>query len=98
MIGAGFAPVYPLISEQLDRRFSYHPGLYNGTISIAVTGAMSAPWVLGFVAASFGMGYVMLLPVLGSMLVLILALLLMFEAHLMRERDKTPVLPKLLAR
>jgi MFS family permease len=88
VIGAGFAAVYPLIAEQLDGRFSYQPGIYNGTVSIAVTGAMSAPWILGFVAASFGMGYVMLLPVIGSILVLVLALLLMFEAHLMQE--KTP--------
>ncbi|HLH02259.1 MAG TPA: MFS transporter [Bryobacteraceae bacterium] len=88
VIGAGFAAIYPLISEQLDQRFSYHPGFYNGTTSIAVTGAMSTPWLLGFVAASYGMGYVMLLPAIGSVVVLLLALLLMYEAHLMRE--KTP--------
>ncbi len=83
VIGTGFGPVYPLIAERLDQRFSYHPGFYNGTISIAITGAMSAPWLLGFVDASLGMRYVMLLPAFGSVIVLLLSLLLMFEAHLM---------------
>ncbi|HEY7209784.1 MAG TPA: MFS transporter [Bryobacteraceae bacterium] len=85
VIALGFAAIYPLISDWLDHRFSYHPGFYNGAISIAVTGAMSVPWLLGFVAAWFGMGYLMLLPALGSVLVLVLVLLLMFEAHLMRD-------------
>jgi len=26
LIGAGYAPIYPLIAERLDDRFSYHPG------------------------------------------------------------------------
>ncbi len=85
IVGLGFAPIYPLIAGRLDHRFSYHPGFYNGTISIAITGAMSAPWLLGFVDASLGMSYVMLLPALGSIVVLILSLLLMFEAHLMHD-------------
>lgn len=91
VIGAGFAPIYPLIAERLDERFSFHPGFYNGTISIAVTGAMSAPWLLGLVDEWLGMRYVMLVPALGSVVVLLLSLLLMFEAHLMGDR---PVVDK----
>ena len=83
MIGAGFAPIYPLIAERLDDRFSYHPGFYNGIFSVAITGAMSAPWLLGYVDGYFGAQYVMLFPALGSVAVLILALLIMLEAHLM---------------
>ncbi len=83
IIGAGFAPVYPLVAESLDDRFSYHPGFYNGIFSIAITGAMSAPWLLGYVDAYLGIRYVMLLPALGSIAVLILSLLIMLEAHLM---------------
>ena len=86
VIGASFAPIYPLVAERLDDRFSYHPGLYNGTVSIAITGAMSAPWLLGFVDANFGMRYVMLLPAVGSVFVLILSLLIMLEAHLMGSK------------
>ncbi len=86
IIGAGYAPIYPLVAERLDHRFSFHPGFYNGTISIAITGAMSAPWLLGFVDSYLGMRYVMLLPALGSIVVLLLSLLLMLEAHLMADK------------
>lgn len=85
VIAGGFAPIYPLVAERLDQRFSYHPAFYNGALSIAITGAMSVPWLLGFVDASFGMRYVMLLPAFGSVIVLTLSLLQMLEAHLMGE-------------
>jgi hypothetical protein len=49
---------------------------------------MSAPWLLGYVDAYLGMQYVMLLPALGSLAVLILALLIMFESHLMGGRER----------
>ena len=83
IIGASFAPIYPLIAETLDDRFSYHPGFYNGVFSIAITGAMLAPWLLGYVDNYLGMRYVMLIPAFGSIAVLILALLIMLEAHVM---------------
>jgi MFS family permease len=83
IIGLAYGPIFPLIAEQLDDRFSYHSGFYNGAISIAMSGAMSAPWLLGYVDAYLGMQYVMLIPAFGSVAVLILALLLMLEARLM---------------
>jgi fucose permease len=86
LIAAGYAPIYPLIAERLDHRFSFHPGFYNGTVSVAITGAMSIPWLLGFVATDLGVRYVMLVPAIGSVIVLILSLLLMFEAHLMSDK------------
>ncbi|HEX4770189.1 MAG TPA: MFS transporter [Bryobacteraceae bacterium] len=85
VIGLGFGPIYPLIVENLDSRFAYHPGFYNGIFSIAVTGAMCAPWLLGYLCQFFGIQYVVLVPAIGSVFVCILALLLMLEAHLMRE-------------
>jgi MFS transporter, FHS family, glucose/mannose:H+ symporter len=87
IIGAGFAPIYPLIAERLDDRFSYHPGFYNGVFSIAITGAMFAPWLLGYVDSYLGTRYVMLLPAFGSVAVLILALMIMLEARLMGNRN-----------
>ncbi|MGA8029764.1 MAG: MFS transporter [Bryobacteraceae bacterium] len=93
VIGAGFAPIYPLVEESLDDRFSYHPGFYNGIFSIAITGGMSAPWLLGYVDAYLGIQYVMLLPALGSIAVLILTLLIMLEAHLMGG-SKSRIEPK----
>lgn len=83
LIGWGFAPIYSLVAEKLDDRFSYHPGFYNGIFSVAITGAMSAPWLLGFVDAFLGIRFVMLVPAFGSFAVLILTLLIMLEAHLM---------------
>ena len=85
IIGAAYAPIYPLIAEKLDNRFSYHAGFYSGIFSIAMTGAMCAPWLLGYVDAYLGLRYVMLLPALGSIVVLILALLIMLESHLMTD-------------
>lgn len=88
IIGAGYAPIYPLVAERLDDRFSYHPGFWNGTVSIAVTGAMCAPWVLGYVDQFLGVEYVMVVPALGSVAVCILSVLLMYEAHLMGEKKR----------
>lgn len=92
VIGAGFAPIYPLVAESLDERFSYHPGFYNGIFSIAITGAMCAPWLLGYVASALGIRYVMLLPALGSVAVFLLALLLMLESNLMTDRKESPAI------
>jgi fucose permease len=94
LIGAGFAPIYPLIAETLDHRFSYHPGFYNGLFSVSITGAMLSPWLLGYVDNYLGIRYVMLIPAFGSIAVLILALLIMLEAHLMgTKKDGEPVDP-----
>ena len=90
MIGAGFAPIYPLVAENLDDRFSYRPGFYNGIFSIAITGAMCSPWLLGYVDQFLGIQFVMLLPALGSVIVLIAGLLIMLEGHLMGDRKQTP--------
>lgn len=83
VIGAGFAPIFPLVAETLDERFSYHPGFYNGLFSLAITGAMCSPWLLGYVDAYLGVRYVMLIPAFGSIAVLVLALLIRLEARLM---------------
>ncbi len=88
VIAAGYAPICPLIAGQLDDRFSLHPGLYKWALTIAVAGAMSEPWLIGFVAGWLGMNYILLLPAFGSVLVLVFSLLLMFEAHLMAD---TPI-------
>jgi fucose permease len=88
IIGAGYAPIYPLIAERLDERFSYHPGFWNGTVSIAITGAMCAPWILGYVDQFLGVEWVMVVPAIGSVAVCILAILLMYEAHLMGEKKR----------
>jgi hypothetical protein len=55
---------------------------------------MCAPWLLGFVAGYLGIRYVMLPPALGSILVLVLSLLLMLEAHLMKDETGAPARSK----
>jgi fucose permease len=83
IIGLGHAPIYPLIAERLDHRFSYHAGFYSGATSFAMAGAMATPWLLGYVAQYFGMRTVMLIPSIASVVVLVLAILIMLEARLM---------------
>ena len=97
IIGAAFAPIYPLVAESLDDRFSYHPGFYNGIFSIAITGGMSTPWLLGYVDSYLGTRYVMLLPAFGSIAVLVLVLLIMLEARLMSGKAETGDPPQLSA-
>jgi len=93
IIGLAFAPIYPLIAENLDERFSYQPRFYKRIIAIAIAGAMTMQSVMGFIASYAGMQYVMLLPALGSAAVLVLTLLIMFERHLMGDRrDKAETL------
>ncbi len=94
VIGAAFGPIYPLLAETLDDRFSYHPGFYNGLFSIAITGAMMTPWLLGYVDSYLGVRYVMSIPALGSVAVLILALLIMLEARVMGGDGGDPLARK----
>ena len=67
LVGAGFAPIYPLVVEKIGGRFSYyHPGFFNGIFSFALTGGMIATWSLGLFANLWGIGVVMVLPLLGT--------------------------------
>lgn len=87
VIGLGHAPIYPLVAERMDSRLSFHPGQYSRAISIAVAAAMATPWLLGYIAEWFGMPAVMFVPAVGSMAVLLLVLLIMFEARLMGSKQ-----------
>ena len=82
-VGAGFASIYPLVVMKIGHRFpEYHPGVFNGLFSVAVTGGLLAPWSLGFVAAAWGIQAVMIVPLLGTCMVFLLVLLIMLEAKL----------------
>jgi FHS family glucose/mannose:H+ symporter-like MFS transporter len=83
MIGAGFAPIYPLVAEKIGHRYTYyHPGLFNGIFSFAMVGALLAPWLLGYVAELWGIGVVMVLPLIGTAMVFILILLIWLESKI----------------
>ncbi|MEN6606835.1 MAG: hypothetical protein ABFD60_06300, partial [Bryobacteraceae bacterium] len=83
MVGGGFAAIYPLLVEKIGDRFPYyHPGFFNGIFSLAVTGGLLAPWTIGIYAHWWGIRVVMLLPMLGSCVVIILLLITSLYARL----------------
>ena len=90
LVGFAFAAIYPIVAESIGHRFKYyHPGFYNGIFSFAFTGGLLAPWTLGYFADAWGIRAVMVVPTVGTCLVVILVLLISLEARLsgqMRSR------------
>ncbi|MFM2124588.1 MAG: hypothetical protein RL328_1039 [Acidobacteriota bacterium] len=91
MLGGAFAPIYPLVVERIGRSFPYyHPGFYNGLFSFALAGGLLAPCTLGIAASLWGVGMVMTLPMIGSVIVFVLLVLSWLEtrlsAHVPREK------------
>ncbi len=83
--GLGFASMYPLVAEKIGHRFAYYrPGLFNGIFSLAQVGATLAPASLGYLAAFYGLGVVMLLPMLGTIMVSVLVGLIWLESKIGR--------------
>ena len=83
LIGGGFASIYPMAVERIGHRFTYyHPGLYNGVFSFALTGGLLAPWTLGYFANAWGIRAVMLIPTLGTCAVVALVALISIESTL----------------
>jgi fucose permease len=90
LVGAGFAPIYPLVVEKIGSRFpSYHPGFSNGIFSFALTGGLLAPCTLGYYASFWGVRVVMGLPLIGSLAVFVLILLIWLEAWLTRSTKRS---------
>lgn len=86
LLGAAFAPIYPLLVEKVGHRFPYfHPGFYNGIFSLAMAGGLLAPATLGFYASQWGVSVVMGLPLAGSAVVFALLLLIGLEARFSRR-------------
>ncbi len=85
-LGAGFAPVYPLIVEQIGDKFPYYdPVFYHGIFSLAFTGALLAPAALGYLAAWQGVRWILLFPLLGSSVVFFILLVRLVEARLTQK-------------
>jgi fucose permease len=88
LLGAAFAPIYPLVVEKIGRRFPrFHPGFYNGIFSLAIAGGLLAPCTLGFFASEWGLRVVMGLTLAGSIVVSVLLLLIWLEARLNTPAD-----------
>jgi FHS family glucose/mannose:H+ symporter-like MFS transporter len=89
LVGGGFASIYPIVVERIGHRFTYyHPGFYNGIFSFAITGGLLAPWTLGYLAGWRGIKAVMIVPTLGTCMVVILVVLISLQARLGGERRK----------
>ena len=85
LIGGGFASIYPLTVESIAHRFPYyHPGFFGGIFTLGLMGGLLTPGLLGFVAQEWGVGTVMMLPALGSIMVCVLVLLIWLETRLTR--------------
>jgi fucose permease len=83
LVGVGFAPIYPLVVEKIGGRFPlYHPGLFNGIFSVALTGGLLAPATLGYAAEYLGIRIVTALPAVGTFVVLVLVLVIWTQAKL----------------
>lgn len=83
LLGAAFAPIYPLVVEKIGNRFPYyHPGFYNGIFSFAIAGGLLAPCTLGYFATFWGVQIVVELLLAGSAVVFLLLMLVSLEARL----------------
>jgi fucose permease len=77
LTGAGFSAIYPLAAERIASRFSYyHPGYFNGIFTFAMLGGILAPFVLGHLAAVWGLRVVPIAAMLASCAVFSLVLLI----------------------
>jgi MFS transporter, FHS family, glucose/mannose:H+ symporter len=95
LLGGAFAPIYPLVVEKIGSRFPYfHPGFYNGIFSFALAGGLLAPCTLGFFASQWGVGVVMGLPLVGTIIVLVLLPLIGLEARLGAGSHSAAVRPQ----
>jgi len=84
LLGAGFASIYPLVAEKIRGRFPYyHPVFFSGIFSFALFGGLIAPGTLGYAAASWGIGIVVALPLLGTCMVSALLVLIWLESKVM---------------
>jgi hypothetical protein len=79
-LGAGYASMYPLVSEAIGRRFPYyHPGFFNGIFSLALLGGLLAPASVGYAASQWGVGVVVAVPLLGTCMAMVLILAIWLE-------------------
>lgn len=82
-LGGGFAMIYPLVVEKIGHRFPYfHPGLFGGIFSVGMVGALLAPATVGVYAHFWGIGALVGVPLLGTIMVFLLHLLIALEARL----------------
>ncbi len=83
LAGAGFSTVYPLVVEKIGHRFpDYHPGFFNGLLSLGIGGGLLVPWLVGQASNWWGIRFVIVAPSIGIVMVFVLLSLLWLEARL----------------
>jgi len=83
LCGTGSSAVYPLVIEKIGSRFpDYHPGFYNGLLSLGTAGGLVVPWLLGYAATWIGLGAIVAIPAAGIVMVFVLLSILWLEARL----------------
>jgi fucose permease len=88
LCGLAFASVLPLAIERIGSRFTYlQPGFYNGIFSIALTGGLLAPASIGLYAYWSNINIVMVVPLVGSVIVLAVVVLIILEARFSAARQ-----------
>ena len=84
-LAAGLGSANPLILGMIGERFpQYHPGFFNGLLSLALIGGMLAPWSIGHLANDSVIQWVLAAPAVGVVMVYLLLSLVLLEARVAR--------------
>jgi fucose permease len=87
-LGAGLGALYPLIIGMIGERFRYyHPGFFNGLLSLSLIGGMLAPWSVGLLAHLWVIEWAVWVPAAGIGMVYVLLVVLLVEGRLSRIAD-----------
>jgi len=82
-LGVGLGGLYPVLLGLVGERFPYyHPGFFNGLLSLSLVGGMLAPWSVGLFAHLWVIEWMIWMPALGLGMVYALLTVLLIEARL----------------
>lgn len=85
LLAAGLGSTNPLILSTIGERFPhYHPGFFNGLLSLALIGGMLAPWSVGRLANDSVIQWMLVVPAGGAVMVYLLLSLVLLEARVAR--------------
>ncbi len=83
LLAAGLGALYPVTLGAIGERFPhYHPGFFNGVLSLSLIGGMLAPWLVGHLAHAWVIQWAVWVPALGVVMVFLLQLAIRLEARL----------------
>jgi fucose permease len=78
LLGLGFAAIFPTTLAVVGETFPHLTGTaFSVVIVIALVGGMTAPWVTGNVAQTYGLARGMLVPVVSCSMIVVIQILIM---------------------